>query len=125
MKNLLFIILAVCSVQQEKRITLRFKNQYNELIPVYGYWNDYNKIPSKQENISLMRTIQGVSPQIVITKRFVQLHIIHGSDVVTTTFEPSGSGTIDIVIPTGKSDSKVNASSKAKDLKGTQKQPLQ
>lgn len=125
MKYLLFIVIAVCSIQQEKRIILRFKNQYDELIPVYGYWNDYNKIPSKQENISFMRTIQGVSPQIVVTKRFVQLHIIHGENLVTTTFEPSGSGTIDIVIPTAKNDSKVNANSKTKDLKGTQKKTIQ
>jgi hypothetical protein len=120
MKSLLFIILAVCSLQQEKRITLRFMNENKELIPVFAYWNDYTKIPTKQENISLMRTIQGVSPQIVVTKRFVQLHIISGEDVATMTFEPSGSGVIDIMLPTG--DGKEKSKSKSKN-QGTKNNP--
>ena len=125
MKNLLFIILAVCSIQQEKRITLRFMNENKELLPVFAYWNDYYKIPSKQENISLMKTIQGVSPQIVVSKRIVQLHIIRGEEIATMTFEPSGSGVVDIMLPTGKNDSKINSSSKAKDSKGMQKRIVQ
>lgn len=125
MKSLLFIVFAVCSFQQEKRITLRFMNENKELLPVFAYWNDYTKVPTKQENISLMRTIQGVSPQIVVTKPFVQLHIIRGDEIATMTFEPSGSGVIDIMLPTGKSDSKINANTKAKDLKGTPKRTVQ
>jgi hypothetical protein len=112
MKSLLFIILAVCSLQQEKRIKLRFMNENKELIPVYAYWNDYYKIPLRQENISLMRTIQGVSPQIVVTKRYVQLHIIQGEEIATMTFEPSGNGVVDIMLPTG--DGKEKSKSKAK-----------
>ena len=125
MKNLLYIILTVCSIQQEKRITLRFINENKELLPVFAYWNDYYKIPSKQENISLMKTIQGVSPQIVVSKRIVQLHIIRGEEIATITFEPSGSGVVDIMLPTGKNDSKINSSSKAKDSKGMQKRIVQ
>lgn len=125
MRNLLFIFLVICSIQQEKRIILRFMDENKELVPVYAYWNDYYKTPSKQENISLMRTIQGVTPQIVVTKRYVQLHIIQGEEVATMTFEPSGSGVIDIVIPTGKNDSKSKNGNKSKDIKSTSKKILQ
>lgn len=120
MKNLLFIILAVCSIQQEKRIILRFMDENKELIAVYAYWNDYYKIPSKQENISLMRTIKGVSPQIVVSKRYVQLHIIRGEEIATMTFEPSNSGVIDIILPTGDGKEKGKAKSKNQ---GTKSKP--
>lgn len=112
MKLLLLTLLAVCSIQQEKRITLRFMNEKKELLTVYAYWNDYYKIPTKQENISLMRTISGVAPQIVVSKRYVQLHIIRGEEIATMTFEPSGSGVIDIVLPTGDGKEKSRAKTK-------------
>lgn len=112
MKLLLLTLLAVCSIQQEKRITLRFMNEDKELLPVYAYWNDYYKIPTKQENISLMRTISGITPQIMVSKRYVQLHIIRGEEIATMTFEPSGSGVIDIVLPTGDGKEKSRAKTK-------------
>lgn len=100
MKLLLSMVLAVCLLQQEKRITLRFVNQYNELLPIFAYWNDYYQLPKKQDNISFMRTIEGVSPQIVVTKRFVRVHVISGNKVIDITLEPSDSGVIDIMLPT-------------------------
>ncbi len=129
MKYLLFIILAVCSMQQEKLIILRFMNENKELVPVYAYWNDYYKIPLQQENISLMRTIKGISPQIVVSKRYVQIHIVEGNKLVQMTFEPSGSGVVEIVLPTGasKENSKVKAKTQGKTQSKTNKptQPIQ
>ena len=125
MKNLLFIIFAVCSMQQERRITLHFLNEKKELIPVFAYWNDYNKMPTKQENVSLMRTIQGISPKIVVTKPLVQVYIIQGEELMTITFSPNESGPVYFVIPTAKSESKVNSGSKTKNSKGTQKRTIQ
>lgn len=121
MKYLLFTILAICSIQQEKRVTLRFMNEKKELLSVFAYWNDYYNIPSKQENISLMRTIQGVSPQIVVTKRYVQIHIVKDEQLVKMTFEPSGSGVVDIMLPTGDGKEKSQSKTKAKN-KGAKKE---
>ena len=62
-----------------------------------------------------MRSIQGIAPQIVVTKRYVQLHIIRGEELMTMTFETTGlnaTGTIDIMLPTG--DGKEKSKSKPK-----------
>jgi hypothetical protein len=125
MKLLLLMILTVCSIQQEKRVILRFMDENKELVPIYAYWNDYYKIPSKQENISLMRTIKGISPQIVVSKRYVQLHIIRSEEIATMTFEPSGSGVIDIMLPTGNGKEKSKAKTKTQGKTNKPNQILQ
>lgn len=125
MKYLLFVILAICSIQQEKRITLHFLNEKRELIPVFAYWNDYNKKPTKQENISFMRTIQGISPQIVATKPLVQVYLFRGEELMTITFSANESGSAYFVIPSDQSESKVKSGTKSKHSKNSQKQTIQ